>query len=69
MALGVAWVLDGLEITIAGNAASLLSSPKSLHLSSAGVGFAVGTVYLLGEVAGRPVLRSSSDRWGGATCS
>ena len=52
MALGVAWVLDGLEITIAGNAASLLSSPQSLHLSSAGVGFAVGTIYLLGEVAG-----------------
>ncbi len=64
MALGVAWVLDGLEITIAGNAASLLSSPQSLHLSSAGVGFAVGTVYLLGEVAGALFFGRLSDRWG-----
>ena len=64
MALGVAWVLDGLEITIAGNAACLLSSPKSLGLSSAGVGFAVGTVYLLGEVAGALFFGRLSDRWG-----
>src|ERR1700733_2596142 len=64
MALGVAWVLDGLEITIACNAATLLSSPKSLGLSSAGVGFAVGTVYLLGEVAGALFFGRLSDRWG-----
>jgi MFS family permease len=64
MALGVAWILDGLEITIAGNAASLLSSPHSLNLSSAGVGFAVGTVYLLGEVAGALFFGRLSDRWG-----
>jgi MFS family permease len=64
MALGVAWILDGLEITIAGNAASLLSSPKSLNLSSGGVGFAVGTVYLLGEVAGALFFGRLSDRWG-----
>ena len=56
--------LDGLEITIAGNAATLLSSPKSLGLSSAGVGFAVGTVYLLGEVAGALFFGRLSDRWG-----
>ncbi len=64
LALGVAWVLDGLEITIAGNASSLLSSPQSLHLSSAGVGFAVGTVYLLGEVAGALFFGRLSDKWG-----
>jgi MFS family permease len=64
IALGVAWVLDGLEITIAGNAASLLSSPKSLHLSSAGVGLAVGTIYLLGEVVGALFFGRLSDRWG-----
>jgi MFS family permease len=60
----VAWVLDGLEITIAGNAASLLSSKNSLNLSSGGVGFAVGTVYLLGEVAGALFFGRLSDRWG-----
>ena len=37
MALGVAWVLDGLEITIASNVTSLISSKQSLNLSSAGV--------------------------------
>ncbi len=64
IALGVAWVLDGLEITIAGNAASLLSDKSSLNLSSGGVGFAVGTVYLLGEVAGALFFGRLSDRWG-----
>ncbi|MGH9171836.1 MAG: MFS transporter [Acidimicrobiales bacterium] len=64
LALGVAWVLDGLEITIASNSTSLLSSPHSLHLSSAGVAFAVGTVYLLGEVAGALFFGRLSDKWG-----
>jgi MFS family permease len=64
LALGVAWVLDGLEITIAGNSTSLLTSPHSLHLSSSGVSFAVGTVYLLGEVAGALFFGRLSDKWG-----
>ncbi|MGH9076434.1 MAG: MFS transporter [Acidimicrobiales bacterium] len=64
MALGVAWVLDGLEITIASSSTSLISSPHSLHLSSAGVSFAVGTVYLLGEVGGALFFGRLSDSWG-----
>ncbi|MDQ2754591.1 MAG: MFS transporter, partial [Actinomycetota bacterium] len=64
MALGVAWILDGLEITIAGNATSLISKPQALHLSSSGVSFAVGTVYLLGEVFGALFFGRLSDRWG-----
>src|ERR1700742_3095079 len=64
VALGVAWVLDGLEITIASNSTSLISSPHSLHLSSSGVSFAVGTVYLLGEVAGALFFGRLSDKWG-----
>jgi MFS family permease len=64
MALGVAWVLDGLEITIAGNATSIISKPSALHLSSSGVSFAVGTVYLLGEVFGALFFGRLSDRWG-----
>ena len=64
MALGVAWVLDGLEITIAGNATSIISKPQALHLSSSGVAFAVGTVYLLGEVFGALFFGRLSDRWG-----
>jgi MFS family permease len=64
MALGVAWVLDGLEITVASNSSSLLSKPQTLHLSSSGVSFAVGTVYLLGEVFGAIFFGRLSDKWG-----
>ncbi len=64
VALGVAWVLDGLEITIASNVTGLISNKASLNLSSASVSFAVGTVYLLGEVAGALFFGRLSDKWG-----
>ncbi|MBV8464177.1 MAG: MFS transporter, partial [Acidimicrobiales bacterium] len=64
MALGVAWVLDGLEVTIASNSESLISQKQALHLSSSEVAFAVGTVYLLGEVFGALFFGRLSDRWG-----
>jgi MFS family permease len=64
VALGVAWVLDGLEITIASNVTGLISNKHSLNLSSAGVSFAVGTVYLLGEVFGALFFGHLSDKWG-----
>jgi MFS family permease len=64
VALGVAWVLDGLEITIASNVTNLISKPQSLNLSSSEVSFAVGTVYLLGEVAGALFFGRMSDKWG-----
>jgi MFS family permease len=64
VALGVAWVLDGLEITIASNVTSLISKPQALNLSSSEVAFAVGTVYLLGEVAGALFFGRLSDKWG-----
>ena len=64
IALGVAWVLDGLEITIASNSTSIISSKAALHMSSASVSFSVGTVYLLGEVAGAIFFGRLSDSWG-----
>jgi MFS family permease len=64
VALGVAWVLDGLEITIASNVTNFISSKQALSLSSSEVAFAVGTVYLLGEVAGALFFGRLSDRWG-----
>jgi MFS family permease len=64
VALGVAWILDGLEITIASNVTSLISSKQSLNLSSSEVAFAVGTVYLLGEVFGALFFGRLSDKWG-----
>src|SRR6202034_1673647 len=64
VALGVAWVLDGLEITIASNVTGLISNKAALNLSSSEVAFAVGTVYLLGEVAGALFFGRLSDKWG-----
>lgn len=37
--LGVTWLLDGLEVTLAGSLVGMLRSPKSLGLSEAQVGF------------------------------
>ena len=64
VALGVAWVLDGLEITIASNAEGLISQKQALDLSSSEVAFAVGTVYLLGEVVGALFFGRMSDKFG-----
>ena len=38
VALGVAWILDGLEITVASAVADTLTRPETLGLSSAAVG-------------------------------
>lgn len=51
LALGTAWVLDGLEITIASAIGAVLNKEETLGLSSTQVG-AIATVYLLGEVFG-----------------
>jgi MFS family permease len=62
-ALGVAWILDGLEITIASSIAGDLTSKSTLGLSSTAVG-AIATVYLAGEVAGALGFGRLSDRLG-----
>ncbi|MFJ4651842.1 MFS transporter [Nocardia sp. NPDC088792] len=63
VALGVAWVLDGLEITVASAVADTLTKPETLHMSSAAVGF-IATIYLMGEVVGALVFGNLSDRLG-----
>ena len=63
MALGVAWVLDGLEITIAAQRRARLTSTSTLHLSPAAVGV-IATVYLLGEVIGALFFGRLSDKLG-----
>jgi MFS family permease len=63
VALGVAWVLDGLEITVASAVADTLTQPETLHMSSAAVGF-VATIYLAGEVVGALYFGRLSDKLG-----
>ncbi|MGB8652318.1 MAG: MFS transporter [Mycobacteriales bacterium] len=63
MALGVAWILDGLEIQIAAIVIPTLTDKATLHLSGSAVG-AVASVYLLGEVLGALVFGKLSDRLG-----
>jgi MFS family permease len=63
MALGTAWILDGLGITLAGAVAGVLTKSDTLHLSSAAVG-AVATVYLVGEVVGALFFGKLSDKLG-----
>jgi MFS family permease len=64
VALGVAWILDGLEVSIASTVTSYMTEPSSLNMSNASVAFSVGTIYLLGEVFGALVFGNLSDRWG-----
>jgi MFS family permease len=63
IALGVAWILDGLEITVASAVADTLTKPETLGMSSAAVG-ALATVYLAGEVVGALWFGRLSDRLG-----
>src|SRR5512138_1758856 len=51
LALGITWVLDGLEVTLAGAVASALASPATLGLTPAQVG-AGASAYLAGAVLG-----------------
>ena len=63
LALGVAWVLDGLEITVASAIAETLTEPTTLGLSPTAVGL-IATVYLIGEVVGALFFGRHSDRLG-----
>ncbi|MGH3833924.1 MAG: MFS transporter, partial [Pseudonocardiaceae bacterium] len=38
IALGVAWILDGLEITVATSVGAVLNEPRTLNLSATEVG-------------------------------
>ncbi|MDE1180623.1 MFS transporter [Paraburkholderia sp.] len=63
VALGVTWLLDGLEVTLAGSVASALKSSPTLHFSNADVGLA-GSAYIAGAVLGALGFGWLTDRLG-----
>ncbi len=63
-ALGITWVLDGLEVTIVGIVASVLTKPVSgLNLTSEQIGFA-GGIYIAGAATGALFFSYLTDRYG-----
>ena len=63
VALGITWVLDGLEVTIAGAISGALKQSPSLHFSNADVGIA-SSAYLAGAVLGAIFFGWLTDRLG-----
>lgn len=63
IALGIAWVLDGLEVTIVGSLSGALSDSPVLHLTASEVG-AAASAYLIGAVAGALFFGWLTDRLG-----
>ena len=62
-ALGATWILDGLEVTLAGSLGGILTRPETLSLTDAQVG-ASATFYLAGAVLGALLFGYGTDRLG-----
>src|SRR3954468_8837618 len=63
MALGITWILDGLEVTLAGSLSGALKESPTLHFSNADVGVAA-SAYLTGAVLGAMFFGWLTDRLG-----
>jgi MFS family permease len=66
VALGITWILDGLEVTLAGTVAGALKASPVLQFSNADVGLA-GSAYLAGAVLGAIFFGWLTDRLGRKT--
>ncbi len=62
-ALGATWILDGLEVTLAGSLGAILTHRETLGLTQAQVG-AGGSFYLAGAVIGALAFGYATDLLG-----
>jgi MFS family permease len=63
VALGITWILDGLEVTLAGSVAAALQTSPRLHLTAEQVGL-TGSAYLAGAVLGSLFFGHLTDKLG-----
>jgi MFS family permease len=63
LALGITWVLDGLEVTLVGSVAGALREPETLHLTDGQIG-AAASAYLAGAISGALVFGRLTDTLG-----
>ncbi len=63
IALGITWVLDGLEVTVVGSVGPFLKRGETLGLSDREVGLA-GSIYLAGAIGGALLFGHLTDRLG-----
>lgn len=62
-ALGITWILDGLEVTLIGAISGVLQEPEVMNFTPEVIGF-IASMYLLGAVSGSLVFGYLTDRWG-----
>lgn len=62
-ALGITWVLDGLEVTLAGSVSGALKSSPSLQLTDVQIGLSA-SLYVAGAVGGALLFGWAADRFG-----
>src|SRR5712664_1134388 len=63
VSLGAIWILDGLEVTLAGSLAGILTRTETLALTDTEIG-ASATFYLAGAVIGALLFGYGTDRFG-----
>ena len=63
LALGAAWSIDGLEVTLKGAVGGVLQDPATLNLTAGEIG-ALASAYLFGAVLGALVCGHLTDRYG-----
>ena len=62
-ALGVTWILDGLEVTLVGSLSPAIASPSGLGFTASQVGL-TGSAYILGAVLGALIFGRLTDTFG-----